>query len=302
MRAKMNPLVQSIVEDNNLCGEGPIWDPQRNRLIWTDISSSKFFQWDNQSGERTVLGRGRNVSGIALHHSGSLVVAGATGLHIWHEPNDYKCILSEHEGESLYFNDILADPAGRVYAGTIYWGPKGMVKTGKLYLIDRDGSVQVVVDDVHMSNGLGLSLDAKILYYTDTALRRIYAFDIDKATGHLSNKRIFIEIPDDEGIPDGLTVDSAGFIWSAQWFGAQVVRYDPEGKVERRIKIPVAQISSVAFGGQDLTDLYVTSAADYAPSPLEPIGFNRQAPMGGSLYRIQLDIQGRLEYQAQLTI
>lgn len=298
----MEPSIQAIVEDNNLCGEGPIWDAGKGRLIWTDIGSSKFFQLDPTNDQRTVLGSGRSIAGIALHCSGGLVVAGATGLHIWQEPNDYKAVLEEHEGQKLRFNDILADPQGRIYAGTMYWGSGGMEKTGKLYLIDRDGSVQVVADDVHMSNGLGLSLDNKTLYYADTAQRLIYAFDVDQATGRLSNKRVFVQVSDDEGIPDGLTVDSAGFVWSAQWFGAQVVRYDPEGKVERRIKMPVAQVSSVAFGGQDLTDLYVTTAADYSPSPLEPTGFDRQTTMGGSLYRIRLDIQGRLEQTALLSL
>ena len=210
-------------------------------------------------------------------------------------------MLAEHEGESLFFNDILADPQGRVYAGTVYWGAQGMEKTGKLYLIDLDGSAQVVTDGIEMSNGLGLSPDNRTLYYADTAVRRIYAFDVDPATGGLSNKRVFVQVPGDEGIPDGLTVDADGFVWNAQWFGAQVVRYDSEGKVERRIKMPVKQVSSVAFGGPDLTDLYVTTAAEYAPSPLAPPGFDDKAPMGGSLYRIPLDIRGRLEYQARLT-
>ena len=297
----MTPVIQAVVEDNNVCGEGPIWDADGGRLIWTDIGSSQFFQLDPARGQRTVLGSGRRVAGIALHTAGGLVLAGAAGVHIWHEPNDSKCVLVEHAGESLFFNDILADPEGRVYAGTLYWGPKGMVKTGKLYLLDLDGSVQVVADGIEMSNGLGLSPDNRTLYYADTAVRRIYAFDVDPATGALSNKRTFVQVPGDEGIPDGLTVDADGFIWSAQWFGARVVRYDSEGKVERRIKMPVKQVSSVAFGGPDLTDLYVTTAAEYEPSPLAPPGFDDKAPMGGSLYRIRLDIRGRAEYQARLT-
>lgn len=298
----MEPVIQAAVEDNNLCGEGPIWDAEGNRLIWTDISSSKFFQLDPTSDERTVLGSGRSVAGIAIHKSGGLIVAGATGLHFWQASNDYTTIIEEHNGERLRFNDILADPAGRIYAGTMYWGPGGMEKTGKLYLIDLDGSAQVLDDDVHMSNGLGLSLDYKTLYYTDTAKRVIYAFDVDPATGGLSNKRVFVQVPNDEGIPDGLTVDSAGFLWSAQWFGSQIVRYDPDGKVHSRIKMPVAQVSSVAFGGPNLTDLYITTAADYSPSPLEPTGFDRQMAMGGSLYRIQINIQGRLEHKARLSL
>ena len=93
-------------------------------------------------------------------------------------------------------------------------------------------------------------------------------------------------------------MDAEGCLWSAHWYGAQILRYDPDGVVERRIPMPVAQVSSVAFGGVDLTDLYVTSASKYWPSDLVPAGFDCRDPMGGALYRIPLDVQGKPEHQA----
>jgi len=298
----LSPNVEIIADDHNLCGEAPLWNPATRRLYWTDIPSSKVFEYDPQAGTRRILIDDRSVSGLTLHQSGGLICAGKTGLHLWHGPGRWTTILTEHDGETLSFNDILADPAGRLYAGTYYSGPQGMIKTGKLYLIDTAGSTRVVAANVRLSNGLGLTLDHRILYYTDSAARRIDAFDVDPATGHLANRRTFVQVPDDQGLPDGLTVDAHGFIWSAQWFGGQILRYDPDGRIERRIPIPARQVSSIAFGGPDLTDLYVTPAADYSPSPLEPPGFDRTAFIGGPLYRVRLDIVGRAEYPARLIV
>lgn len=297
----MTEQLEIVAADNNLCGEGPIWDGGRGRLIWTDIESSAVYQLDLARGEKTTISQGLMVAGIALNQDGRLVFAGSTGLHLWRSQDDYRTVVAQHEGEILFFNDILADPQGRVYAGTVYWGAGGREKTGKLYLIDTDGTTCVVADGIELSNGLGLSPDDRILYYADTAVRRIYAFDVEAQSGELSNRRVFVQVPGEEGLPDGLTVDVEGFVWSAQWYGGQVMRYDPDGKVERRIPMPVQQVSSVAFGGPELADLYITSAGNSWPSDLAPPGYDFDAPnMGGSLYRLRLDIQGRAEHVARL--
>jgi D-xylonolactonase len=230
------------------------------------------------------------VSGLALNADGSLVFAGATGIHL-----HGRTLVEE------FFNDILADPRGKLYAGTLHWGADGLVKPGQLLLIDPSGAVRVVDEGIEIANGLGLSPDSRTLYFADSARRVIYAYDVDPATGSLSRRRTFVQVPKDEGLPDGLTVDREGFVWCAQWYGSQVVRYDPDGRVERRIPMPVRQVSSVIFGGPDYTDLYITTAADPWPSPLAPPGYDPKAPdQGGSLYRIRVDVQGRPDYRAAL--
>jgi sugar lactone lactonase YvrE len=298
----MPPTLETIAQDNNRCGEGPIWDAAGQRLIWTDIENSLVYQYVPATGEKTILSRDLMVAGIALNRTGELVFAGATGLHLWRGQDDYRTLTSEHQGESFFFNDIIAGPTGRVYGGTVYWGPDGMEKPGKLYLFERDGTARIVDDAIQLANGLGFSPDHRTLYFADSAVRTIYAYEVHPATGALSNRRPFVRVPAGEGLPDGLTVDGEGFVWSAQWYGSQVVRYDPEGKVERRIAMPVTQVSSVAFGGENLTDLYITTAGDSWPSHLAPPGYNFDAAnIGGSLYRLRLDIQGRLEHPADLT-
>jgi sugar lactone lactonase YvrE len=297
----MAPRLEVVAQDDNRCGEGPIWDAERRRLIWSDIESSLVYQFFPANGEKSVLSRGLMVAGIALDRSGALVFAGDTGLHLWRAPDDCRTLAREFEGEPFFFNDITADPQSRVYAGTAYWGPDGMEKPGKLVLFDCGGSIRVVEDGIKLANGLGFSPDNRTLYFTDSAARTIYAYDADPATGALANRRTFVRVPDDEGLPDGLTVDSEGFVWSAQWYGAQVVRYDPDGAVERRIPMPVTQVSSVGFGGDDLMDLYITTAGESWLSPLAPPGYEFDASnIGGSLYRVRLEVPGKTGHFADL--
>ncbi len=290
--------IEPIVQDNNQCGEAPTWDAANRRVLWTDNMTDMTYQYALDIGQRKVLTKGVVASGIALNRPGGLILGGPTGLHVWRDGN-WRTLAAKYGDEQLVINDLIADPQGRVYAGTLYWGANGMEKTGRLYLISPDGSIRVVEEGVELSNGLGFSLDNKTLYFTDSTVRRIYAYDVNSATGDLSNRRVFVQVPGDEGIPDGMTVDAEGYVWSAQWYGSQIVRYDPDGKVERRLAMPVKQVSSVIFGGDDLTDLYVTTAGHSWEGPYAPPGYDFKASnIGGALYRIRTDVQGRPEYQA----
>lgn len=297
----MTKVTKLPVADDDRCGEAPIWDVRNGRLLWTDIGASVVYAYRPGDAAKSAIVRGLPVSGIALNRDGRLVLAGATGLHVWRASGDQRTPVAEHEGDALLFNDIIAGPAGRVYAGTVYWDENGMQKPGKLYLIERNGSARIVDEGIELSNGLGFSPDDRTLYYADSAARIIYAYDVDPSTGTLSRKRTFARIGGDEGIPDGLTVDSDGFVWCAQWYGGQVVRYDPEGAVQRRVPLPVTQVASCNFGGPDLMDLYITTAGENWPSPLAPPGYDdRGGKFGGGLYRLRLDVPGKREHEADL--
>ena len=295
----MGEVTKVPVDDKDRCGEAPVWDAPRGRLVWADIGASIVYEYRPGDAAKRVLSQGLPVSGIALNRDGRFVFAGATGLHVWSKLDDHKTVVSEHDGETLNFNDIVADAAGRVYSGTLYWDDNGMQRPGKLYLIDGGGAVRVVEEGIELSNGLSFSPDNRTLYYADSAPRVIYAYDVDGRTGALSRKRVFARVGGDEGIPDGLTVDSAGFVWCAQWYGGQVVRYDPDGNVNRRVKLPVRQVASLNFGGPDLLDLYITTAGENWPSPLAPPGYDYAAGnFGGGLYRLRLDVPGKPEHLA----
>lgn len=295
--------IEIVANTNDSCGEAPTWDGANRRVLWTDNESDKTYQLNVDSGEVKPLTEGLMVCGIALNKPGGLIFCGFGGLHVWRGPGDYRTVVSEHEGETLQFNDMIADPSGRIYAGTLYWGENGKEKDGKLYLITPDGSIEVMDEGIELSNGLGFSPDNKTLYYSDSSVRRIYAYDVDAASGALSNKRVLIQVPTNEGIPDGMTVDAEGFIWSAQWYGGQVVRYSPDGDVERRIDMPVKQVSSVIFGGDDLSDLYVTSAGNPAPSDFAPPSFDADNDdIGGPLFRVQPNVKGKPEFMADFPL
>jgi sugar lactone lactonase YvrE len=282
-------MLEIVASDHNLCGEAPVWDAAGRRLLWVDLGSNLVYQ--HADGKTSIVHRDLMVSGVALNSDGGLVFAGATGIHL-----HGRLLLAD------FFNDILPDARGRLYAGTLYWGADGLVKPGQLLLIDPGGAVRVVDEGIEIANGLGFSPDDRTLYFADSARRVIHAYDVDPATGSLSRRRVFVQVPKDEGLPDGLTVDREGFVWCAQWYGSQVVRYDPDGRVERRIPMPVRQVSSVIFGGPDLTDLYITTAADPWPSPLAPPGYDPKAGnQGGSLYRLRTDLPGRPDYRAALS-
>ncbi|HZN69870.1 MAG TPA: SMP-30/gluconolactonase/LRE family protein [Tepidisphaeraceae bacterium] len=298
----MSEVERVPVGGDDRCGEAPIWDTWRTRLLWADINASVVYEYRPGDRDRAVLSRDLPVSGLAINNDARLVLAGATGLHLWTARGEYRTVVSEHEGQPLVFNDIIAGPTGRVYAGTLYWDDNGMQRPGRLYLIERDGTLRVVDEGIELSNGLGFSPDNRTLYYADSARRVIYAYDVDGASGNLSRKRLFVQVEGDEGIPDGLSADIEGYVWCAQWYGGQVVRYDPEGRVERRVPLPVRQVASLACGGSDLMDLYITTAGENWPSHLAPPGYDYAAGnFGGGLYKLRLDVPGKPEHLAALT-
>lgn len=298
----MNSL-ETIASNNDRCGECPIWDATSQRLFWNDMNASRVFSYDRKSGIVETLNNNElNTAGMAFNASGELVFAGTGGLHLWRESGEHRTLLTHHNAELLNFNDILADPNGRLYAGTWYWGAQEYEKLGKLYLIDTDGSITIQDEGIELSNGLGLSPDDEVLYYADSTARKIYAYDVNPSSGALSNRRVFVDVPTTEGMPDGLTVDTHGFVWSAQWYGSQIVCYDPDGKVERRIQIPAAQVTCMAFGGPDWNELYITTANEDWQTRHAPPGYDSsKVHLGGELYRLKLDVQGKPEYKTKFT-
>ena len=135
--------MEVVAANSDVCGEGPIWDDAGQRLLWVDLGSSLMFEYLPATGTNRVLGRGLMAASIVLGDRGQLIVAGETGLHSWRGNGDQATLVDRHDGESLSFNDMIADHLGRIYAGTVYWGAEGMTKQGKLYLIDLDGIVRV---------------------------------------------------------------------------------------------------------------------------------------------------------------
>jgi D-xylonolactonase len=186
------------------------------------------------------------------------------------------------------FNDVIADPAGRVFCGTMPTNDR----LGRLYRLDIDGALTKLLDGIGCSNGMGFTPDRKRMYYTDSPKREIYLFGYDEDTGAIINQRVFVQTPEGEGIPDGMTVDAEGYVWSARWDGSCLARYASDGTYDRRIQFPAKKVSSVTFGGEDYTDIYVTTAG----------GNNKEAEGqgAGALFHFNLGIRGMPEFPSRV--
>jgi sugar lactone lactonase YvrE len=216
------------------------------------------------------------------------VFASRTGLYLWDERTGEQQFLGDPEEDNpdVRFNDGSADRQGRFWAGSTYPDDQSRPE-GSLYRLDTDHSVHTMTGGLACSNGLGWSPDNKTMYVTTQFAEALLAFDFDPATGEIENRRVFATVPEADGLPDGLTVDAEGGVWSPQWGGWCITRYDPEGKIERVIKMPVPNPVACCFGGPALKDLYVTSAWGWLTDE-ERVA----APGSGDLWVVHTDIQG----------
>lgn len=294
-----------VVSDTiNKLGESPIWDEKEGKLWWTDTLSKCLYNYDPHYNKIEKIDTDKPIGGFAFNKKGGLVCGGNEGIFLWNREEGSKLIAEEFRNEKLRINDTIADAKGRFLAGSNFFAGKDTeYSLGKLYIVDIDCSISVLDEGFQLSNGLGFSLDNSILYYTDTIERKIYAYDYDLEKGRVSNKRIFVKVSEQDGLPDGLTVDAEGFVWSAQWAGSKVVRYSPNGEVEREINLPVKQISSIIFGGNNLEDIFITTSNAFGLTGYEPDGYDATPNnAGGLIYNCNLGIMGKPENRAEITV
>jgi len=270
-------------------GEGPLWHPMERQVYWSDIPRGRIFRLNPFSRRHEQIYEGRIVGGYTIQSDGSLLLFMDRGsVAVWRD-GKLEYLVNEMEGETdNRFNDVAADPAGRVFCGTM---PTD-TRSATLYRMDTDGSITTVLEGVGLSNGIGFSPDQKQMYYTDSLARKIYIFDYDIDSGDITNQRVFVETPDDGSIPDGMTVDAEGYVWGARWDGSSLYRYNPDGEQVVQIQFPAKKVSSVIFGGVDLTDMYVTTAG----------GGNKaeEGPGAGGLFRLNVGIQGKPEFLSRV--
>ena len=287
--------VEKLAAENALVGEGPVWDIESQSLYWVDIQGGRFWNFDPSTGANTLMHEGYNVAGVTRNTRGGLTVGTWEGVQLWNSDDDFVWLhRGEIDGRPIKLNDLTVGPDGSLYGGS------GHLDSCTLFRFKPDGTVEIIDDGIELCNGMGFSPDLRTFYSTDTPKHEIYKWDHNLVTGEISNKKVFATIPVDWGIPDGMTVDAEGFVWSAIWYGGMVVRFDPDGKEERRVEFPAAQTSSAMFGGKDLNELYVTTATSGTGDPeltgWEPPGFKLDSYRGGDLYRVKLDIQGKPEF------
>ncbi|MFB4316073.1 SMP-30/gluconolactonase/LRE family protein [Actinomadura sp. 21ATH] len=239
-------------------GEGPVWDPVAERLLWVDILACEVRAYDPATGADALVRRtGQHVGAARPRAGGGLVANLRDGVGLYGPDGSFRW-LAELPAAGCRGNDAAVGPDGALYAGTMAYDERP--GAGVLRRVRPDGRVATVLDGVTISNGVAWSPDGRLMYYVDTPTGRIDVLDFDPAEGRVSERRPFAEVAG-PGSPDGLTVDAAGRVWVALWGGGRVLRFDPSGKQEATIEFPAAQTTACAFGGPGLRDLYVTSAA-----------------------------------------
>jgi sugar lactone lactonase YvrE len=277
-----------VVDARAALGEGPVWDEQEGVLWWVDILGRSVHRTDPASGRDQVIPVGQFVGSLALRESGGLVLAVSEGFVALDPQTGHMELLgaAESDDPTTRMNDGKVDPAGRFWAGTM--GVDHRAGAGTLYRLDADHTVTPMVRPVTISNGLDWSLDGRTMYYIDTSTRRVDRFDFDAGTGAIANRRPFIDIPEGAGSPDGMTLDSEGYLWVALWDGWCVQRYAPDGRVDMRIDVPAAETSSCTFGGRTLDQLFITTAQEGFPPGGKP-----DQPHAGSLFVCRPGPRGR---------
>jgi sugar lactone lactonase YvrE len=258
-----------------------VWDERNGCLYLVDIVGGDVHRFDPRTGDAsTVAHVDGTVGAVALTTAGSLLLAAGTQLVL-----DGSVVAEMEDADGVRFNDGAVDAAGRFWIGTMALdeSPGG----GTLYRVDGD-ELTPALSPVSISNGIDWSLDGTQMYYVDSTAQRIDVFAFDAATGSISDRRAFAEIDPVDGTPDGLTVDAEGHVWLALWDGWALRRYRPDGTLERIVDLPVSRVTSCAFGGDDLGDLYVTSAStDLSDAEL------RAQPHAGSLFVFRPGVSGR---------
>lgn len=268
-------------------GEGPLWHPDEGRLYWTDIDGQRIYRLDPDTGHVEIACEaGMRVGGMTLQPDGALALFGDDGkISLLLDDQIHPLLPGLPEEAGTRFNDVFADPIGRVFAGTM---PKEDRK-GRLYRIDPDLSHRVVLEDIGCSNGMGFTPGGKGMYYTDTSAGRIYHFDYDATTGELTNQTTFLQF-NGGGAPDGMTVDAEGNLWVAFWGGSCVRCFGPDGAQKAQIDLPAECITAPVI----LADgrMYVTSAG----------GDRRkgEGDRGGDVFLVQLEVAGFPEYRSRL--
>jgi sugar lactone lactonase YvrE len=267
-------------------GEGPVW-VERDKALWfTDIKRRKVHRYDPAAGARDTWDAPEQVGFVLPAQGGGFIAGLMSGLHRFDEATGRFTLIAEMEPErpNNRLNDGVVDPSGRLWFGTMDNGETR--KTGAFYRFERGAVEPTGLEGIAITNGPALSPDGRILYFVDTRTGTIDSADVAE-DGSLGPRRPFARIDPAEGFPDGPTVDSEGCVWISLYAGWEARRYSPSGELVGRVRFPVANITKIAFGGDDLRTVYATTARQL----LTPAQIELQ-PQAGDLFQFRVDVPG----------
>jgi len=286
--------VSCVCEAKAVLGEGPFWDVTDQRLYWVDIKGKRIHRLDPQTGRDDTWSTPEVIGSLAVRSGGGLVVALKSGLYFFDlaTSTTTPVVLPPGHPDHNRFNDGKVDRQGRFWAGSMDDFEKQ--PTGGLFRLDSELKCTQMVEGITISNSLCWSPDGRTLYYSDSPKRTVWAWDFEIATGEISNRRVFVHLASTDGVPDGATVDTEGYFWLAVWDSWEVRRYDPAGRLDHTVRMPVQRPTCPMFGGEDLQTIYVTSAS---------IGLSeeqlREQPLAGGVFAFDPGVKGLPELRFQ---
>lgn len=268
-------------------GEGPLWHRETGEFVFTDIVNGALFACTGDGAVRTLLRCRYQLGAFLFDARGDLLLLTEDGVFACPyggEEKDFRLVWSVPMAAGERFNDAICDPAGRVLAGTKREDNTG----GSLWRFAAGQRPVRLLEGLKISNGMGFADGGRVFYHTDSGDRTIYRYRYNPADGSVADGRALVTLTTADGaVPDGMTVDADGNLWAACWGGARVMRFSPDGAALDEIPMPAAQISSVAFGGEAMRQLLVTSASIGAKGPQE-----------GGVWLLEAGAQGVEEYRA----
>jgi len=254
--------IELIIDARAALGEGPLWDVEEQRLYWIDSLGPAVHVCDPNGGSRRTWPLPEPIGSLALRkQGGGAVLALKSGFHFLDfKTGQVERIVEPDAGKPrIRMNDGKVDRRGRFIAG--YMDTEESAPLCSVYSLGPDLKLQKLDDGITCSNGPCWSLDDKTFYFADTSIKALYAYDYDIATGKVANRRLFASFESLRGYPDGATVDSEGFLWSAEVYSGRLIRFAPDGTVDRMVGLPVGSTTSLSFGGPNLDIAFVTSMA-----------------------------------------
>lgn len=269
-------------------GEGAFWNYKTKELYWVDIAGQQFHIYNPKTKQNKSFAVPSKIGTVVPYTKTEAIIALEDGVYTINLVSGKIDKLSdvENKNPNNRFNDGKCDPSGNLWVGTI--SPKKTVPKANLFKIEPNGKATKMLDSIKVSNGIVWTSDAKTMYYIDTPTAKIKAFDFDKASNTIKNERTAVVIPEVLGYPDGMAIDEEDMLWVGMWKGNGVIRFNPKtGKVIRKIEVPAYNVTSCAFGGENLDELYITTAS---------IGMTaeekKKYPLAGSIFKVKPGVRG----------
>jgi sugar lactone lactonase YvrE len=292
----MPTQAELIIDARNAVGESPVWSPGDQALYWADIPNKRLYRWSLADASTQSWEADEMLACIAQRADGSWVAGMQSGIFQLTVGNDgrlsgERLVGVSHAHEQMRFNDGRCDRQGRFWAGSMLMDMAAGANVGALYRYDGAGqaTLPVLLDDLIVPNGLGFSPDGRVMYLSDShpSVQAIWAFDYDIDSGTPHNRRLFVDMNDYPGRPDGAAVDADGCYWICGNDAGLIHRFTPAGRLDRSLEVPVKKPTMCAFGGANLDTLFVTS--------IRPGGNLDDQPLAGGVFALQPGVSGIAE-------